>query len=171
MRHACSTGGFGEKNSHIREETVVLFEVRAQCTSRLWMPCCAVTQSAVLGASANSLLASRETSAQLPQFDISHSKRSWCQSHTLKQRRSTSGFPACRQWLWWAVQPSMWTHHAVLVWTPAVPHSSPMHWPHWPARTIKKTKNLQLTFFPNFHSHPHVYVNDIWKLLKILNAC
>lgn len=143
MRHACSMGGFWEKNSHIREETVVRFELRKQWTLRLWMPCCAVMHSADLGFTS---LAKKETRTQLPQSDTSHLKRSWCQLQTLKQCRWLSGLSMCWQWVWWVVQPSMWTHHIVLVWTPPEPHSSPIQWPHWPAT---KTRNTQRTFLFN----------------------
>lgn len=112
MRQACSTGGFWEKNSHILEVTVVRLEVRTQWTLRLWMPCCAVTHSAVLSLSS---LEKNGTRTQLPHSDTSHSKRSWCQSQTLKQCRWRSGLSMCWQLVWWVVQPSMWTHHIVLV--------------------------------------------------------
>lgn len=104
MRHACSTAGFWEKNSHIREVTVVRFEVRTQWTLRLWMPCCAVMHSAVLGRSS---LAKKGTRTQPPQSDTSHSNRSWCQSQTLKQCRWLSGLSMCWQWVWCVVQPSL----------------------------------------------------------------
>lgn len=130
MRQACSTRGFWEKNSHIREDTVVVFEVRTQRMLRLWMPCCAVMQPAVLRAGS---FPKKGTRAQSPQSDTSHWNRSWCQSQTLKHCRWLSGLSMCWQWLWWVVQPSEWTHHIVLDWTPPEPHSCPIQWPHWPA--------------------------------------
>ncbi|TNN88726.1 Keratin-associated protein 10-8 [Liparis tanakae] len=97
MRHACSTGGFWEKNSHILKVTAVRFEVRTQWTLRLWMPCCAVMHSAVLSRCS---LEKKETRTQPPQSDTSHTKRFWCQSQTLKQCRWLSGLSACWQWEW-----------------------------------------------------------------------
>lgn len=141
MRQACSTAGFWEKNSHILVVTAVRLDVRTQCTLRLWMPCCAVTHSAVLSLSS---LEKKGTRTQLPHSDTSHSKRSWCQSHTLKQCRWLSGLSACRQWVWWVVQPSAWTHHTVLACTPPEPHSLPTHGPHWPATT---TRHGEKTFW------------------------
>lgn len=130
MRQACSTRGFWEKNSHIREDTAVVFEVRTQRMLRLWMPCCAVMQSAVLGAGS---FPKKGIRAQDPQSDTSHWNRSWCQSQTLKHCRWLSGLSMCWQWMWWVVQPSVWTHQIVLDWTPLEPHSCPTQWPHWPA--------------------------------------
>lgn len=136
MRQACSTGGFWEKNSHILMLTVLRLEVRTQWILRLWMPCCAVMHSVVLILSS---LEKKGTRTQAPQSEISHSKRSWCQSQTLKHCLLLSGFSTCWQCELWVVQPSMWTHHIVLVWTPPEPHTSPIHWPHEP--TKKKTQS------------------------------
>lgn len=130
IRQACSTRGFWEKNSHIREDTAVVFEVRTQRMVRLWMPCCAVMQSAVFGAGS---FPKKGTRAQGPQSDTSHRNRSWCQSQTLKHCLWFSGLSMCWQWLWWVVQPSEWTHQIVLDWSPPEPHSCPMQLPHWPA--------------------------------------
>lgn len=87
-----------------------------------------------------SSLEKKGTRTQLPHSDASHSKRSWCQSQTLKHCLWLSGFSMWWQWEWWVVQPSMWMHHIVLVWTPPEPHSSPVHWPHWPAAKKKHTE-------------------------------
>lgn len=144
MRQACSTRGFWEKNSHIREDTAVVFEVRTQRMLRLWMPCCAVMQAAVLRAGS---FPKKGTRAQSPQSDTSHWNRSWCQSHTLKHCRWLSGLSMCWQWLWWVVQPSEWTHHIVLDWTPPEPHSCPIQWPHWPATKTGKIIANNLTDF------------------------
>ena len=123
IRQACSAHGLPEKNSQIRVATAVRLAVRTQRTERRWTPCCAVTHSEGRGLSS---LARKGTRKQSPQGDTSHSKRSWCHSHTLKQGRRLAGLSACGQWEWWVVQPSVWTHHSVRVWSPPEPHSSPV---------------------------------------------
>lgn len=156
MRHACSTGGFWEKNSHICEDTFVWFEVRTQWTLRLWIPCCAVMHSAVLSVWSLPKKGSRK---QFSQSDTSHLKRSWCQLQTFKHCRRLSGLSTCLQCVWCVVQPSMWTHHISLIWTPPEPHSSPIQWPHWPETMKERERERQ-------RQQDSTFLNEICSLSK-----